>query len=125
MKQVTCTNCGRQIPEDAAFCPGCKHPNETFVEQEKLLNKQDTKDVMPNDGLVWSLICAVFFFWPVGIAAAIYSSKVDHYWFAGNKSYAMELVRKSKKLRWISFGITMGVLLFVFILSAATDRFGH
>ena len=31
MEQKKCTNCGRLYPEDAAYCPGCNHPNEVVV----------------------------------------------------------------------------------------------
>ena len=40
MKQITCPQCGRSYPEDAAYCPSCKHPNELFMEQERIAEQK-------------------------------------------------------------------------------------
>ena len=34
MKQVTCPKCGRQYPEDAVACPGCKHSTDEQKKEE-------------------------------------------------------------------------------------------
>lgn len=41
-----CTKCGRLYPEDAAFCPGCKHPNELMVEETR---HEDTNEIIADD----------------------------------------------------------------------------
>ena len=45
MEQIKCPQCGRMYPEDAAFCPSCKCPNELFIEQEK----RDKQEVGENE----------------------------------------------------------------------------
>lgn len=80
--------------------------------------KHDTKkevplDVKPNDYLVWSIIVTVFCFVPTGIAAIVFSARVDNAWHRGDKQYAHEMAQKAKKFCWISFciSITIGVVV--------------
>ena len=46
MVQKKCTNCGRLYPEDAAFCPGCKHPNELLAEETR---HEESKEIIAED----------------------------------------------------------------------------
>ena len=51
MEQKKCTNCGRLYPEDAAVCPGCKHPNELLAaETEKAEETIRTSNKIINKG---------------------------------------------------------------------------
>lgn len=84
--------------------------------------KHDTKkevqlDVKPNDYLVWSILATVFCFIPTGIAAIVFSARVDNAWHRGDKEYAHEMAQKAKKFCWISFGIalTLGVIIGVIV----------
>ena len=51
MEQRKCTNCGRLYPEDAAVCPGCKHPNELMIaETDRTEESKHTTNRIINKG---------------------------------------------------------------------------
>lgn len=108
-----------------------KLKKQTFVEdtnnpfEEALTTaciKHDTKkevqlDVKPNDYLVWSILVTVFCFIPMGIAAIVFSARVDNAWHRGDKEYAHEMAQKAKKFCWISLGIaiTLGIIIGIIV----------
>lgn len=101
-------------PADAIKCPGCGQPNEEIV----CNGEPSSTDLnVPYDGLVWSIIVTGLFF-PTGLAAIIYSMKVDYFWFKGERDYAVVLAQKARTYRLISVGIFFGLILLFLIIGA-------
>ncbi|MCM1177769.1 MAG: CD225/dispanin family protein [Bacteroides sp.] len=68
----------------------------------------------PDNFLVWSILGTLFCCLPFGIAAIVYSSKVDGLWASGRYSEAKAAASKARTWFWWSFGI--GILLNIFII---------
>ena len=136
MGTVYCQECSHEINDTESKCPFCGasldwlHTNLSKVEntahspQEQNLNvlKGDIKTIKqtaskPDDYLVWSILVTVFCFVPTGIAAIVYSSRVDNAWYRGDKQYACEMAQKAKKYCLISLvvaivnGFLVGIVL--------------
>jgi hypothetical protein len=68
--------------------------------------------------LGWAIAVLLLCFWPTGIAAVVYATRVDSMLAYGDIAGAWEASRKAKMWCWISFGIAMAglVLALLFIL---------
>lgn len=62
----------------------------------------------PNNYLVWSILATIFCCLPFGIAAIVYSSKVDSLWASGQYPAAVEAAGKAKK--WIIWSVAAAVV---------------
>ena len=80
-----------------------KQPNGTPNEQK------------PDNLLVWSILCTVLCCLPLGIAAIIYSVKVDNLWSQGRHAEARQAAGTAKTLCLISLGISIvgGIIGFI------------
>lgn len=58
----------------------------------------------PDNYLIWSILTTVLCCLPFGIAAIVYSTKVDSQWNLGNVEGAKEAAKQAKTFAWISFG---------------------
>lgn len=65
----------------------------------------------PNNYMVWSILTTLLCCLPAGIAAIIYSSKVDKAWAQGNKAEAQKSSEQAKLWCLISFG--GGIVIFI------------
>jgi hypothetical protein len=59
----------------------------------------------------WAIATLILCFWPTGIVAVVYASKVGNRLAVGDIAGAQEASRKAKMWCWITFGI--GIILFV------------
>ncbi len=66
----------------------------------------------PDNFLAWSILATIFCCLPFGIAAIVYSSRVDGLWREGDYDGAKEAAQKAKKWFWWSFGLGIAVYLF-------------
>lgn len=73
----------------------------------------DTQNIQrPENYLVWSILSTLLCCLPLGIAAIIFSCKVDSEWNAGNHEAAVKASEQAKQL--ILFSVIGGVVIFVF-----------
>lgn len=138
MGTVYCQECSHEISDSESRCPYCgasldwlyvnsskventnhspKEPNsDDHSELSKVIIQSDNK---PDDYLVWSILVTIFCFIPTGIAAIVYSSRVDNAWYRGDKQYANEMAQKAKQLCLISFviAIVIGFIIGIVLVS--------
>ncbi|NDV80998.1 CD225/dispanin family protein [Bacteroides sp. 51] len=58
----------------------------------------------PDNNLVWAILTTVLCCLPFGVAAIVYSTKVDSAWNSGNYDEALDAARKAATFSWISAG---------------------
>ncbi len=64
----------------------------------------------------WAIVTLILCFWPTGIVAVVYASKVGNRLALGDVPGAQEASRKAKMWTWITFGIGVaGVVLAIII----------
>jgi len=70
--------------------------------------------------LGWAIAVLILCFWPTGIAAVVYATKVGNLLAVGNVYAAQEASRKAKMWCWITFGIAVAgwVISIIFIILA-------
>lgn len=68
----------------------------------------------PENYVVWSILCILFCFWPLGVVALIFGSRVDTLYNQGKYDEANEASRKAKLFLKIALGL--GIALFVLVL---------
>lgn len=72
----------------------------------------------------WAIATLILCFWPTGIVAVVYASKVGNRLAIGDVSGAQEASRKAKVWCWITFAIGLiGVVIAIvatLLLAAAT-----
>lgn len=68
----------------------------------------------PDNLMIWSILATVFCCLPFGIAAIVYSNKVDDRWNAKDYAGAMDAARNAKMFCLISLG--GGILIFIFYI---------
>ena len=61
--------------------------------------------------LGWAIAVLILCFWPTGIPAVVYASQVDNKLIRGDIAGARESSRKAKMWCWITFGISIGLLV--------------
>lgn len=124
-----CTNCGQNLPEDSAFCSKCGRKLETEAPPDAAAPESATEDAaptpvipvrppvmpgIPNAGISNHLALAIIsliFFFPLGIPALIYSTRVDQYLRMGDPETAR---MNSDKARLFGIlGIVIGAALAV------------
>jgi hypothetical protein len=76
--------------------------------------------------MAWAIITLILCFWPTGIVAVVYASKVGNRLVVGDVPGAQEASRKAKMWCWITFGIAVaGVVIaiigFIIFAVAATS----
>ena len=64
----------------------------------------------PSTNIGWA-IAAVFTFWPLAIPSFIHASKVDSFWFAGNRAGAQQASKDARL--WGLIGVIVGAVLAV------------
>jgi hypothetical protein len=70
--------------------------------------------------LGWAITVLILCFWPTGIAAVVYATKVGNLLAIGDVFAAQEASRKAKMWCWITFGIAVAgwVISIIFIILA-------
>lgn len=67
----------------------------------------------PDNFLVWSILSTVLCCMPFGIAAIVYSTKVDSLWNSGDLSGAQDASKKAKM--WMLIAVGCGVLAYIIV----------
>jgi len=73
----------------------------------------------PPNYLVWAILSTVLCFWPVGIAAIVFSTQVNGKWARGDVVGAQAASRKAK-----NFSIATAVIGLLLIIAVAVSRLG-
>lgn len=68
----------------------------------------------PDNLMIWSILATVFCCLPLGIAAIVYSNKVDERWNARDYEGAMDAAKNAKTFCLVSLG--GGILFFIFYI---------
>ncbi len=125
-----CPKCGAQNLDSAAFCQSCG----------QALSQGVTPSAMPTQGgqpvyqaatpgsvpripsyLGWAIV-SILLFWPTGIPATVYASRVDSLVTTGNVAAAQEASRKAKTWATVSTVLFVIWLLIVIIAVAVGGR---
>ena len=72
-----------------------------------------TAPPLPETYMVWSILTFFCCFWPVGLAAIIYSARVTSEYNAGRYESAQRASRTAKGLNFTALGV--GIAFFIFI----------
>lgn len=80
--------------------------DNTVTQSNSYVNK-------PDNFLVWSILSTVLCCMPFGIAAIVYSTKVDSLWNSGDKLGAQDASKKAKM--WMLIAVGCGVLAYIIV----------
>ena len=92
-----CANCGKEIPEQSAFCPGCGKSvqgAEAPVEVKPVVQPAPT-EVIPSHlalGIITTLLCCM----PLGVVSIVYAAQVSGLVSAGKIEQARSASRSAK-----------------------------
>lgn len=81
--------------------------DNTVTQANSFVNK-------PDNYLVWSILSTVLCCMPFGIAAIVYSTKVDSLWNSGDTLGAQEASKKAKM--WMLIAVGCGVLSLIILI---------
>lgn len=102
-----CSQCGKEIPENAQFCPECQ-----LKVAPAPANRVEVKS-----GLVQAILVTLLCCLPFGIVAIVYAAKVSRLVAEGDIAGAQEAAKKSSMWSWISFGVGLVVQIIAFIIN--------
>lgn len=71
--------------------------------------------VKPDSYLVWSILTTILCCPPFGIAAIVYSAKVDGLWNRGDAQGARDAAKQAKTFNWVAFGLGLAIYVFYLI----------
>lgn len=124
-----CPNCGTENADSAAFCQSCGQPLRTGAPPGAGPAQSGQPTYQPPyqppapgsvpripSHLVWAII-SIFMFWPTGIAAVVYASRVDNLLTLGNVAAAQEASGKAKLFATIS---TVAFVIWLIIVIAVS-----
>jgi len=109
-----CSQCGKEIPENAQFCPECQM--KVSQSQFAPANRVEVKS-----GLVQAILVTLFCCLPFGIAAIVYAAKVPGLAAAGDIAGAQEAAKKSAMWSWISFGLGLLSNIIMIIIAVLSE----
>jgi len=72
----------------------------------------------------WAIATLILCFWPTGIVAVVYASKVGNRLALGDVLGAQEASRKAKMWCWITFGIGVAWVVIAVIVAIALAVIG-
>ena len=112
-----CTKCGNKNPEGSLFCAKCgtsvQMQDGTQTEQsfEYQSQNRSNQPPMPENNLVWAVLCTVLCCMPLGIVAIVYSTKVDSAYAEGRQEDAKDYANKAKN--WAIAGALSSTIIMV------------
>jgi hypothetical protein len=80
----------------------------------------------PPNYLVWAILATVLCFWPLGIAAIVFSTQVNAKWASGDVQGAQASSRKAKTFAIVTavVGLVAEVIVFLFLVFFVTAGIG-
>ena len=102
-----CTNCGKEIQDDARFCPSCG----TCTSAPSTPYTPKAKQVCPDTHFALALISTLMFCLPLGIISVIMSSRVTTEFNRGNYEAAVQASKNAEK--WGIISIIAGASLII------------
>jgi len=109
-----CSQCGKEIPENAQSCPECQM--KVSQPQFAPANRVEVKS-----GLVQAILVTLFCCLPFGIVAIVYAAKVSGLVAAGDIAGAQEAARKSNMWAWVSVGVGLVANIIMIIINVAAS----
>ena len=112
-----CTKCGNKNPEGSLFCAKCgtsvqmqdgTQTEQSFEYQSQNISNQPP---MPENNLVWAVLCTVLCCSPIAIVAIVYSTKVDSAYAEGRQEDAQNYANKAKN--WAIAGALSSTIIMV------------
>lgn len=78
--------------------------------------------------MAWAIVTLILCFWPTGIVAVVYASKVGNLLAMGDIPGAQEASRKAKTWSWVTFGIGVAwivivIIIWIIVAAAAVGTF--
>jgi hypothetical protein len=127
-----CPRCGTETADSAAFCQNCGQPLASGAGQgaPQTESSQPVYRSTSNQGMAtgtvpripshlgWAIL-SILLFWPTGIAAVVYASRVDNLVVLGNIAAAQEASGKARLFSIIST-VAFVIWLVIVIIVAAT-----
>ena len=111
-----------QQPPEYQQPPVYQQPYQPPVQQVTVLQQPNQGGfpggIMPQvaSHMVWAIISLIFFFWPTGIPAVVYASRVNNRLAMGDYYGAQSASRSAKTWCWVSFGIAIAAWVIVIIV---------
>ena len=103
-----CQNCGKEIPENASFCPGCGTAVTSATPAPKTENTPQNNKVCPESHLALAIISTILCCLPLGAVGIVKASRVSAQFQAGNYEAALKSSADAKK--WSIIAIITGVV---------------
>lgn len=110
-----CSQCGKEIPEDAQSCPGCQTSCQQMKGSQPPVAPANRVEV--KSGLVQAILVTLFCCLPFGIVAIVYAARVSGLVAAGDLAGAREAARKSNMWAWVSFGVGLLANIIMIIIN--------
>ena len=129
-----CTKCGKDIPENASFCPSCAAPvnvqyqQQTAFAQQPVTPQQTAAIQEPakvTDWLIPGIIATVCCCLPLGVVSIVFAAQANSQAQQGNYEEAQKTADKAKLFFILSIVLGLiGVVLYIFlqiIMAAAAN----
>lgn len=116
---MNCCKCGKEVAQDASFCPACGNPLSPGVVPP--VQPTQNVPVKINTWLVPAILATVFCCLPFGIVSIVFASRANSAMGIGNYQLAQENANKAKTWFWWAFGcgIVSSVLWIILQVAAA------
>ena len=103
-----CQKCGKEIPENASFCPNCGTAVAPATPAPKVENTTQNNKVCPESHLALAIISTILCCLPLGAVGIVKASRVSAQFQAGNYEDALKSSADAKK--WSIIAIICGVV---------------
>ena len=110
---MNCSKCGKELEENASFCPDCGNQVNPYAAPAA------GAPVQINTWLIPAILSAVFCCLPFGIVSSVFAAKANSAVGAGNYPLAQENAAKAKTWFWVAFGVGIVWTVIVTIIQIA------
>ena len=93
---------------------GAQPDMNRYVQDRQHKINQPSSSEKPESLIVWAVLCLIFCSVLFGILALVYNNKVDKLWNVGNYDEANDCYKKAKIFCWVSLGLFVFRLMFLF-----------
>jgi len=139
-----CPKCGSENTDSARFCSTCGQDMSSYTQQAQSSGSPAPAPYQPTyqapqyqaapgpgtapyvpSHLGWAIAVLILCFWPTGIAAVVFASRVGNLLAIGDIAGAQEASRKAKMWCWISFVIAIiWIILVILVVSFGQGHTG-